>query len=541
MKKVGITIVMLLLAVGLLIGCSSKERSDAHKRPNILIAMMDDASFPHVGINGCTWVETPNFDRIAQEGILFSNAYTPNAKCAPSRSSFLTGRNSWQLEEAANHWCYFPEKFKSFFESLADNGYHTGFTGKGWAPGVATINGKPRFLTGTPFNDKQTEVPTTGISKTDYAANFENFLNQKTEEEPFSFWFGSKEPHRDYEYGSGIAKGKKKLAQIDSVYAHWPDIDSVRTDLLDYAFEIEYFDKQLGNMLRLLEEKGELDNTLIIVTADNGMPFPRIKGQEYELSNHMPLTMMWKNGIEQPNRKVDDMVSFIDLAPTLLEIAEIAIEKSGMMPMEGKSLTDIFRSNDQGVIDPARDHVLIGKERHDVGRPDDVGYPIRGIVKGDYLFVENFETDRWPAGNPSTGYLNCDGSPTKTTLLHLKDRSEDSPLWELNFGKRPPFELYNIKEDILCMNNLAHQSGYQTMVNELRTQMWDQLRAQNDPRILGHGEVFDHYEYADTSGVNFYERYWNGEELNSSWVSPTDFDRVKEEVLPKKNQKSNSD
>ena len=102
------------------------------QRPNILFAIADDASFPHMGAYGTDWVKTPAFDRVAREGILFMNCYTPNAKCAPSRSCILTGRNSWQLEEAANHWPFFPKKFKTYAESLTDNGYFVGYTTKGW-------------------------------------------------------------------------------------------------------------------------------------------------------------------------------------------------------------------------------------------------------------------------------------------------------------------------------------------------------------------------------------------------------------------------
>ncbi len=94
-------------------------------------------------------------------------------------------------------------------------------------------------------------------------------------------------------------------------------MDTIRTDMLDYAFEIEYFDSHLQKMLQKLEEIGELENTIVIVTADNGMPFPRIKGQVYEYSNHLPLAIMWPDGIKNPGRVVNDFVNFIDFAPTL--------------------------------------------------------------------------------------------------------------------------------------------------------------------------------------------------------------------------------
>ncbi|MEL7535223.1 MAG: sulfatase-like hydrolase/transferase, partial [Bacteroidota bacterium] len=122
---------MLLLGT---FACQSPSKTSNQKPPNILIAIADDVSFPHMGAYGCSWVKTPNFDRVAREGLLFQNAYTPNAKCAPSRSIILTGRNSWQLEAAANHVPFFPDKFKTVFEVLAENQYFNGHVAKGWAP-----------------------------------------------------------------------------------------------------------------------------------------------------------------------------------------------------------------------------------------------------------------------------------------------------------------------------------------------------------------------------------------------------------------------
>ncbi|MDN5201010.1 sulfatase [Fulvivirgaceae bacterium BMA10] len=513
----------LMLAL-LVLGCRESEK--VKTRPNILIAIMDDATYAHLGAYGCQWVNTPAFDRVAREGILFSNAYTPNAKCAPSRASILTGRNSWQLEEAANHWCYFPQKFKTYTEALADHGYHVGYTAKGWAPGVVgEINGKKRQLTGQPFNKRKTEAPTTGISGNDYAANFVDFLEARTDNEPFCFWYGSTEPHRRYEYGSGIKKGKKKLQDIEKVYSFWPDNDTVRTDLLDYAYEIEYFDQHLGKMLEVLEERGELKNTLVVVTADNGMPFPRIKGQEYELSNHLPLAIMWQEGIEGSGRVVEDFVSFIDFAPTFTELAGVKPEASGMQAMEGKSLTNIFYTDKSGAVEASRDHVLIGKERHDVGRPHDWGYPIRGIVKGDYLYIHNFEPDRWPAGDPVTGYLNCDGSPTKTVCLNAKQDTTTYAYWQWSFGKRPTEELYFIKDDPECLVNLSEDADHSDLKASLKKQLFAELKQQSDPRILGNGEIFDTYEYANKSNSSFYERFMQGEKLNSGWVNPSDFEK----------------
>ena len=493
--------------------------------PNILFAIADDASYPHMGAYGCDWVKSPAFDRIANQGILFTNAYTPNAKCSPSRACILTGRNSWQLEEAANHIPFFPVKFKTYAEALSKNGYHVGYTAKGWAPGVALDNdGKPRQLTGVPFNNFKTTPPAKYISNNDYAANFEDFLNKRPEGTPFCFWYGSTEPHRAYEFRAGIEKGGKQLEDVDKVFSFWPDNDTVRTDMLDYAFEIEYFDQHLQKMLDLLEKNGDLENTLIIATADNGMPFPRIKSQEYELSNHLPLAIMWKNGIKNPGRVVDDFVNFIDFAPTYFELAKLDPSEVGMKHIEGQSLTDIFFSEKSGTVTAYRDHVLVGKERHDVGRPHDWGYPIRGIVKDGFLLVVNYEPERWPSGNPETGYLSCDGSPTKTALLQRRTNPATFDYWDWSFGKRQSQELFKIDEDPECMNNLADINEFSDVKNALLAQMEKELTAQEDPRMAGNGHIFDEYVYAHENVRGFYERYKSGEKMNTGWVNESDFE-----------------
>ncbi len=497
----------------------------APRPPNVLIAIADDWGHGHAGAYGCRWVKTPAFDRVAEQGILFAHAYTPNAKCAPSRACLLTARNSWQLGAAANHVPFFPPEYKTFFEALAENGWFVGHTAKGWAPGVATNHaGRPRAMTGPAFNTRRATPPTTGISPNDYAANFADFLDTAPADRPWCFWYGALEPHRGYEFGSGVAQGGKRTADVDRVPACWPDNETVRNDLLDYAFEVEHFDRHLGRMLAELAQRGWLDHTLVVVTADHGMPFPRAKGQAYEASNHVPLALMWQNGLHAPGRTVDDLVSFIDLAPTLFELAGLPWEQAGMASTPGRSLTGILYSNRSGWVDPQRDWVLLGKERHDVGRPHDWGYPIRGIRQGDWLFLRNYEPTRWPAGNPETGYLNCDGGATKSFILEAHRMNPSDPPWALCFGKRPAMELYDLRGDPDCLRNLAGDPAHAGTRQQLEQRMVSTLEAQQDPRMFGQGGVFEQYPYAETNHRGFYERHLRGEKVEAGWVNASDFE-----------------
>ena len=158
----------------------------------------------------------------------------------------------------------------------------------------------------------------------------------------------------------------------------------------------------------------------------------------------MPLAIMWADGINKPGRTISDYVSNIDFAATFLEAAGIEEQISGMQPITGKSLFPIFKSEKEGRVEGNRDYVLVGKERHDTGRPNDVGYPIRGIISDEFVYFKNFKPDRWPTGRPETGYLDCDGSPTKTQILDAY-QTENHHLWELSFGRRTAEEFYDLK------------------------------------------------------------------------------------------------
>ncbi|TKG93707.1 heparan N-sulfatase [Puteibacter caeruleilacunae] len=521
MKKILIAGMMLLSLSGY-----SSSKTKSQDRPNILFCIADDASYPYMSAYGCSWINTPGFDRVAKEGVLFTNAYTPNAKCAPSRAAILTGRNSWQLEEAGNHNCNFPKKFKTYVEELNDNGYFVGKTGKGWAPGnPGMINGKRRELAGKAYQSERAERPTSGINNLNYSSNFTKFLKDVPQDSPWCFWYGGTEPHRKYEYGSGIKKGGKALSDIDVVPAFWPDNDTVRTDMLDYAYEVEHFDKHLKSMIEHLEKIGQLENTIIVVTSDNGMPFPRCKAQEYEMSNHMPFAIMWPKGIKNPGRVVNDYVSFIDIAPTFLEIAGISTDNMNMQPVTGKSLTPIFNSTKEGRVVAERDFVLIGRERHDCGRPENQGYPIRGIIQDGTLYLNNMKPHLWPAADPETGYLDCDGSPTKTYILNQRRAGKDDTYWQLAFGKRSGEELYDLKKDFFCVDNKVADKAYDNLKNQLKDRLFKLLEKQGDPRVVGNGDVFDGYPYARKQLWNFYEKYMSGDRsVKTGWVNKSDYE-----------------
>ena len=445
----------------------------ARRRPNLLFAIADDSSFPHSGAMGDKVVRTPSFDEVANRGVLFTTAISGSPGCAPSRAAIVTGRPHWQLEEAGTHASLFPTKFQVFPDLLANAGYHTGVTGKGVGPCNWKESGWKHNPAGPDYSRIKAEAPK-GISNVDYASNFDEFLSKRQKGEPFFFWYGGHEPHRVYEKGAGLRSGKR--AADVRVPAFLPDEEIVREDILDYYNEIEYFDNHLGRILRSLEKAGELDNTLIVVTADNGMPFPGSKATMLEHGIHLPLAICWGDRIKG-GRKFPDPVGFTDFAPTFLDAARIAVPT----PMAGRSLLPAM----EGKADNTRAFALSGRERHSHARADNLGYPARALRTKDYLYIRNFKPERIPAGDGPL-YADIDGSPSKDLVISRRHPG-------VGLEPFPEEQLFDIRIDPGCRNNLAGDGRFVTTRGSLRAQLEKELSRLKDPRVLGSGDVFESY------------------------------------------------
>ena len=459
----------------LLIACLLASYCHADDRPNILFAIADDWGWPHAGAYGDPVVKTPNFDRLAAEGALFHHAYVSSPSCTPSRGAILTGRYHWQLEGAGNLWSVFPDKFKTYPELLAAEGYTTGVIGKHWGPGRTATKG--RQLSGK---------PSPPIAK---------FLANRPQDKPFCYWLGTSDPHRPYKLGSGEASGidPSKIR----LFAHFPDTTEVRGDVADYYFEVQRFDTLVGTAIAALEEAGVLDNTIIVMTGDHGMPFPRCKSNNYDSGARVPLAIRWPAKIKA-GTVVNDFVSLVDLAPTYLDAADVKIPGD----VFGHSLLPIFAGNPS--ID--RSFVLHGKERHVPGQeaPDMGGYPSRVIRTHKFLYIHNLEPGRWPAGTPNpekatiknAWLADCDNGPTKTYIVNNRDKDDaHKRSYELSFGKRPADELYDLKKDPDQLVNVANDPAYRGKLAELKTQLYGELKKTHDPRVTGEAIDFDEYKY----------------------------------------------
>ncbi len=439
------------------------------RRPNILVAISDDQSWAHTGAGGDPVVQTPTFDRVAREGVLFTHAFCAAPSCTPSRGSILTGQMFWRLEEGGNLWSTLPSKFDVYPDLLEAAGYQVGFTRKGWGPGRIEPGGRDRNPAGDGYR------------------SFDEFLEAVPEGKPFCFWFGSHDPHRPYEKGSGLASGRR--LQDVAVPPFLPDAPDVRSDILDYFFEIERFDREVGGMLRLLEQRGDLDDTIVLITSDNGMPFPRAKANLYDYGTRLPLAVRWPRAASG-GRVVHDSVSFTDFAPTLLEAAGVEPPPD----VTGTSFLQLLTSRKSGWVDAKRDRVFTGRERHAWCREGGVGYPCRAIRRRRFLYMRNYEPDRWPAGDPD-GYGDIDGSPTKTFMMQNRAADNVSRLFDLAFGKRPAEELYDLQSDPAQMENVADVRRYADVKRKLSNELGRYLAATDDPRAKGEGAFWDATDY----------------------------------------------
>ncbi|MEZ6064798.1 MAG: sulfatase-like hydrolase/transferase [Planctomycetaceae bacterium] len=491
----------------LLLVASLSCRASASDPPNILLAISDDQSYPHCSAYGCQGISTPGFDRVAQSGVLFTRAYAASPGCSPCRAALLTGRHCWQIEQAGTHASSFPLKYRTYPELLGEAGYFVGHTGKGWGPGNHRIDGRQHNPAGPAFSGAKTDPVASGIANHDYAANFRRFLAEKPAGQPFCFWYGGNEPHRAFEKGSGLKQGRR-LEDVD-VPPFLPDTPEVRSDILDYYLEIEWFDRHLADMLATLDAAGELDNTLVIVTSDNGMSFPRAKANGYEYGVHMPLAVQWPSRIPG-GRTIDDLIGFVDLTATILDAAGVDINAADFASPErqlaGRSLLDILARNESGRLDPSRSAVYSARERHSSSRYQNLAYPIRTMRTDDYLVVRNFRPERWPAGAPRKlqgsqlgpkhgGYHDIDACPTLDEMIRLADDPEWGEHLRRSVGLRPELEVFDVNADPGCLNNLATEPTFHQTAAALRQQLESYLRETGDPRVThtDGGDVFETY------------------------------------------------
>ncbi len=514
------------LALAALVGTVCSPLGAADKipatKPNIFFFLADDW-----GRNASCYrdparpsvndvIDTPNIDRVAREGVLFRNAFMGVSSCGPSRASMASGCYFWRCGKAAflqadPGWeaNSIPDpglNLPNFRPRLDQAGYATTVSGKtlekAKALGARREKAIPLGADSLRFSlyarkQRLDRAETAKVFEQAVREVVRTVLAGRKPGQPFCHVLGPVGPHRPFAVGSG-----RKLWGIDpdslkgKMPAFIPDVPEAREDYADTLGEVLALDLEVGVILDELQKAGELDNTMLVLTGDNGVNMPRGKTHCYDLSVRAPLMIRWPAGIPKPGRVVDDFIGQIDLVPTWLEAAGITPPAA----MDGRSLMPLLKSDKSGVIDPARDHVIVGRERHEADtRPDLMPYPMRAIRTADFLYVRNFKPDRWPCGDPYSdqgprGDADPQGSGTVAWLVAHRDEPATRPLYDRLYAKRPAEELYDLKRDPDQMHNLATDAAAGTVKSELSAKLMTILEKTSDPRLT---DAFDKPPYVD--------------------------------------------
>lgn len=502
----------------------------ADTRPNILFCFADDwgryASIyatveSQPSINQV--VKTPNIDRVAHEGVLFKNAFVNSPSCTPCRSSLLSGQYFFRTGRGAVlHGAQWDASIPSYPLLLRDAGYHLGKSYKVWGPGTpvdAPYGGQLHAYekAGSSFNnfsENATKLVSQGLTFAaakeqllgQVGANFDAFLADRKQGQPFCFWFGPTLTHRAFEKGSG-----KALWGIDpdslkgKLPKFMPDVPEIRADITDYLGEIQAWDAGVGVLLGKLAAIGELDNTLVVISGDHGMP--GVPGGKCNLYDHGVGVALIARGPEvKGGRVVDDFVNLMDIAPTFTEAG-------GVKPpdvMTGRSFLNVLRSEKSGLVDTSRTSVVTGRERHVASaREDHLPYPHRALRTADFLYIRNYAPDRWPMGSPKfenkadipskaalekntyAAFGDMDASPTKAWLVHQYGEPQWQWHYDYAFAKRPQEELYDLNNDPDQIKNIATDLAFTAKKQELSEHLLKVLIEAKDPRVTGDGQSFE--------------------------------------------------
>jgi len=525
---------LLVLSLNLL-GTSNMEAGNIADKPNILFVFADDwgrYASCYKGLDGRPTlndvVKTPNVDRVAKEGVLFRNAFVNAPSCTPCRSSLFSGRYFFNCNQGAIlQGAVWDESIQVYPLMLMDAGYTIGKSYKVWSPGTPadapfggqkyawekhgslpqhfSINAVPMVKGGMSVLDARKKI------LDQVRGNFEDFLAAREKGKPWHYYFGPTTTHRIWVKGSGkLLWGIEPDSLKGKLPGFLPDVPEVREDVADYLGECQAVDAYVGVLLECLEKTGEAGKTVVVLSGDHGMPgVSSGKCNLYDMGVRIPLIIRMPGA--KGGRIIDDFVRLPDLAPTFLEIG-------GVVPPDnlyGRSLLPLLNSDKSGIIDKTRDWVITGRERHvATAREGNLPYPMRSLHTRDYVYIRNFEPDRWPMGSPGAvtpdntpemnelenntriAFADMDASPTKAWLVQHRLDPKWQWYYEIAFGKRPAEELYDVRKDPDMLNNLAGEINFVAVKRELSDRLMQELTRARDPRVVENPPRFERPPFA---------------------------------------------
>lgn len=401
-------------------------------RPNIIMIIADDIGYEDLGSYGNKIAVTPVTDRIATEGIKFSNFFLTTSSCSPSRSSIISGRYPHNTGAAELHTAM-PEQILTFPELLKASGYFTGQSGK-WHMGPVPRKGFDLIY------DKQPQI---GQGGEDY---WVPLLKERPKDKPFFLWLAALDAHRPWAENDFSGAHKPEDVEVPPYLANGK---ATKQDLANYYDEITRFDHYIGLVEEELERQGQLDNTIIFILSDNGRPFPRSKTRLIDSGIKSPLLVKWPKGLKA-GLVVDALVSSIDLAPTFLQLAGVKIPDN----FQGKSFLTVLKNPHM----PFRNYVFAEHNWHDQEAHE------RMVRTKDYLYIKN---NRSQYANP--GPADSNSSDSYADLKKLRDQGKLNPAQADIFVSPRPFEeFYRIDDDAFQLLNRATPTGENKALEQLR-------------------------------------------------------------------------
>jgi arylsulfatase A-like enzyme len=458
LRRAGIRTALLSLTVA---GFLASMRGE--NRPNVILIIGDDISWDDFGCYGNTAARTPHIDRLARNGILFTNAFLTASSCSPSRSSTVTGRyphNNGAASELHRPIAYNIPRFPAV---LREHGYYTVISGKNHM----TQEKPPAGIAPLP---EPFEVVDNGLVEGNHGAHgkWVQHLQNRPKDRPFFFWFASLDAHRAWDADSEwdqAAYGPKHDPTKVNVPPFLVDDAATRSDLASHANEVTRLDHFIGRVMAELERQDILKNTLVFVTADNGRPFPRAKTRLHDSGMKAPLVAHWPAGIQSAGTARTNLVSSIDLAPTILGVAGVRAPET----FQGISVQPMFS-------DPAaRVRRLVFSEHN----WHDYAANARAVRDGEYLYIVNFRAqEAWQ------GPADSVRSPSHAALQAAQAAGTLTPAQQDVFlAPRPTEELYRVSDDANQLRNRINDPDQAEAARRLRAlvRQWREDTADSIP------------------------------------------------------------
>jgi arylsulfatase A-like enzyme len=454
----------------------NKVHSGTIERPNIILILSDDHSYPHMGSYGdanvLKYQITPNLDAFAKEGIRFERAYTTSPQCAPSRISMFTGCSPVSI--GVTRFSEPSRKEVPFFtDVLRKSGYWVGLDGRnhhldGALPGKNKMTDEILKMGGMKNLEKRFDhvarFNTKGSHLAEVPQRVNSILDEVPKGKPFFLYFGFNQPHRMFEDDFEEINPNELILPPD-----FPDIPEVRKDYARYLSDVRDMDKGFGSIIQVLKDRGIDKNTIVIFMGDNGESLLRGKGMLHSRGLHVPLIIRFP-GVTKPNSFTKTLVSGEDLAPTILDLVGLNFNSTISGRSFSKTLKGVKNENQRDYVFGERGwHYgpLTRTDGFDLSRSvtsERFHFVYNALPKQEFAPVDMVKTEAWD----------------EVVKAHTDKRLSDLIESFYFYKERPVFELYDLENDPFELNNLSGQKEYKEIEKTLRDEIEKKMLIDHD-------------------------------------------------------------